>query len=105
LAKIRALQPKQIVVTHGGILKDPESCLDEIEIRLDEWAIWVRDQLRAGRTEEKMVPEFEQRVWSMLRSAGVTDAEIEAYEKVGPAASNIHGLARYWREFHPEELK
>lgn len=104
LAKVRALQPARIIVTHGGLLKDPVTPLADLERRLDDWAAWVLAQLNAGQAEAQMVPLFEQKVRAELQAAGVTPEILPTYAHGNPADKSVYGLARYWRKFHPERL-
>ncbi len=104
LEKIRALDPQRLVLAHFGAVDDPRPRLDELERRLTDWAGWMAEQIRAGRTEEQIVPLFEQRVAGELRAAGVDAAGLAAYEQADPAAMSVAGLARYWRKHHPGEL-
>jgi glyoxylase-like metal-dependent hydrolase (beta-lactamase superfamily II) len=103
LARLRALAPRRILLTHGGILTDI-AALDVLEHRLEVWSRWVLREMQAGHPEEEIIPAFERFVWSELRAAGLGDEQIAAYEQGDPAAMSAAGLARYWRKFHPEAL-
>lgn len=101
LARLRELAPDRILLTHGGVLRGTQP-LDALEARLDAWSQWVLQQLRAGKPESTMVRKFEEFVWSELRSGGLDDAGIAAYEQGDPAAMSAYGLARYWHKHPPE---
>lgn len=104
LAKIRALQPRRLALTHCGFVDDVEPRLAELEQRLARWAEWMRAELRAGREPAEITPRFERYVWDELRAAGLDDDAIATYEQADPAAMSVTGLARYWRKLHPEAL-
>lgn len=104
LAKIRALQPQRMALTHFGFVDDVEARLTELEQRLERWAEWMLVELRAGREPVEITPRFERYVWDDLRAAGLDDEEIATYEQADPAAMSVTGLARYWRKFRPEAL-
>lgn len=104
LAKIRALQPHRMALTHCGFVDDVGPRLAELEQRLGRWAEWMRAELRAGREPAEITPHFERYVWNELRAAGLDDDAIATYEQADPAAMSVTGLARYWRKRHPEAL-
>lgn len=104
LERLRALLPGRMFVTHFGEVQDPALRLEEVERRLEAWALWMRERLRNGFTEEQLVPRFEQLVTDDLRSAGVKPGLLAVYEQADPAAMSVAGLARYWRKFHPETI-
>ncbi|MBV8901664.1 MAG: MBL fold metallo-hydrolase [Verrucomicrobia bacterium] len=104
LARLRALLPARMFVTHFGEAQDPATRLGEVERRLDAWALWIREHLRNGVTEEQLVPMFERFVTGDLRAAGVNDDLLAVYEQADPASMSVTGLARYWRKFHPEAI-
>lgn len=104
LRKIRALAPRELVLTHFGSLTDVSARLDELDQRLDAWADWMLGELRSGRPDAAIIPRFEQRVWDELRAAGLDDAGVATYEQADPAAMSVTGLARYWRKRRPEML-
>ena len=91
---MRALLPARVFVTHFGEVQDPATRLGEVEQRLEAWALWVREHLRNGFTEDQLVPLFEQFVIRDLRSAGVSDDLLAVYEQADPAAMSVPGLAR-----------
>lgn len=104
LQKIMALKPRRLFVTHFGELDHPAARLNELVERLLDWAEWIAEELKIKMPEEKIVPLFEQRVWSELRAAGLDDAGVDIYEQADPAAMSVTGLARYWRKFRPEAI-
>ena len=104
LDRLRTLQPETVFVTHYGRLDDPAARFDELERRLRAWADWMKDELRAGKDETVILPEFNQWVLDGLRAEGLNDDELAAYEQANPAFMSVAGLVRYWRKFHPEAL-
>jgi glyoxylase-like metal-dependent hydrolase (beta-lactamase superfamily II) len=104
LARLRALLPARMYVTHFGEVQDPATRLGEVERRLEAWALWIREHLRNRVPEAHLVSLFEQFVSDELRSAGVNDELLAVYEQADPAAMSVTGLVRYWRKFHPEAI-
>jgi glyoxylase-like metal-dependent hydrolase (beta-lactamase superfamily II) len=103
--KIRALNPARLYLPHFGLLEGSiSSHLDALKERIDRWAIWFRDQLRAGRDDKQMIPAFAQCVAEELRAAGATEDQARDYERADPSFMAVSGALRYWRKFHPEEI-
>ncbi|MDW8425291.1 MAG: MBL fold metallo-hydrolase [Meiothermus sp.] len=104
LAKIRALNPRKLYLTHFGETDDVGPHLSALEARLLEWADWIKVRLKAGQTREQMVLEFAAYVAATLRSAGLSDEEVQEYELADPSWMSVDGLVRYWNKHHPEEV-
>ncbi len=104
LDKIRALGPASIHITHFGRLDDPQPALNVLEERLFSWADWMKQRLLEGKSEEEIIPEFEEFTIQQLLADGTPDEFLATYEQADPASMSVAGLARYWRKFHPELL-
>ena len=104
LEKIRALKPASIYVTHFGEIKDPFASLEELERRLANWADWMKQRMREGKSEEEILPEFRRFAEAELRTAGTSEECVKTYEQANPASMSVAGLIRYWRKHHPEEV-
>ena len=104
LARSRSLAPRRLVLTHFGEVTDVAARLDELEQRLEHWAEWMRQELRAGHEPGEITPRFERFVWDELRAAGLDDNGVATYEQADPAAMSVTGLARYWRKLRPDAL-
>ncbi len=104
LARIRALNPRKLYLTHFGETEDVGPHLSALEAKLLEWADWMKERLKAGKTREQIVPEFEAYVAATLRAAGLSDEEVQEYEFADPSWMSVDGLVRYWNKHHPEEV-
>jgi glyoxylase-like metal-dependent hydrolase (beta-lactamase superfamily II) len=104
IAKIRALNPRKLYLTHFGQTEDTQAHLNALEAKLLEWADWMKARLKAGQTREQIVPEFEAYVAATLRAAGLSEEEIQEYEFADPSWMSVDGLVRYWNKHHPEEV-
>ncbi len=104
IARIRALKPGKIYLTHFGETEDVGSHLNALEANLVEWAEWIRQKLKAGLTREEMVGAFEAYVAATLRAAGLSEEEVQEYEFADPAWMSVDGLVRYWNKHHPEDV-
>jgi glyoxylase-like metal-dependent hydrolase (beta-lactamase superfamily II) len=104
LQRIRALNAVRLFLTHYGLRSSPEIHLAELETRLTEWSVWMKERMLAGTSEEKILPEFRRFTEHQLLANGVTPSDLEAYEQADPAAMSVTGLCRYWRKYHPDLL-
>jgi len=104
LEKIRALKPPSIYVTHFGEIKNPLASLHELEKRLGNWADWLKQRMREGKSEEEIGPEFQRFAEAELRNGGASEEVVKIYEQADPASMSVAGLIRYWRKHHPDEV-
>jgi glyoxylase-like metal-dependent hydrolase (beta-lactamase superfamily II) len=104
LDKIRNLKPASLHITHFGKVADPIAALDALEKRIFGWADWMKQQLRAGKSEAEIIPEFEKFTAQELLGDGTPIEDLATYEQADPASMSVAGLARYWRKFHPEQV-
>jgi glyoxylase-like metal-dependent hydrolase (beta-lactamase superfamily II) len=106
IAKIRALNPAELYLPHGGLVPgDIAAHLDLLEERLIRWSIWFRDRLRLGDDAARMTPAFAEYVVAELRSAGAAETELAAYEQADPSFMAVSAAIRYWTKHHPEKVK
>ncbi|MER3483315.1 MAG: MBL fold hydrolase [Meiothermus sp.] len=104
IAKVRALKPKTLYLTHFGEFTKVGEHLDALEATLGDWGEWMRLRLKEGKTRNQIVLEFEAYVAGQLHRAGLGDAEVQEYEFADPAWMSVDGLMRYWSKFHPQEI-
>ncbi|MBV8097793.1 MAG: MBL fold metallo-hydrolase [Verrucomicrobia bacterium] len=104
LNRVRALNPAQLFLTHFGLQARPDVHLTELETRLMDWAVWMKERMLEGKSEEKILPEFQRFTGDQLLAAGASPADLQAYEQADPAGMSVTGLCRYWRKHHPELL-
>jgi glyoxylase-like metal-dependent hydrolase (beta-lactamase superfamily II) len=105
LARVRALRPAQLLLTHFGVRQTPELHIAELENRLSDWAEWMKNRILEGKSEEEIQPEFRRFTEDQLLAKGASPSDLIAYEQADPAAMSVTGLCRYWRKHHPECLK
>jgi glyoxylase-like metal-dependent hydrolase (beta-lactamase superfamily II) len=105
IAKVRALNTKKLYLPHFGPVEGSVSShLDALDDRIDRWALWFRDRIRAGDGEEEMLPAFAEYVAGDLRKHGATEDEIRDYECADPSFMAVGAALRYWRKHHPGEV-
>jgi len=104
VGKIEKIDPDRLCLTHFGLFSDPAFHLKELSDRLIAWAEWIKNALRAGKSEEAIVSEFEQFAEQEILRSGIGEKGVAVYEQADPAAMSVTGLSRYWKKHHPEAL-
>jgi glyoxylase-like metal-dependent hydrolase (beta-lactamase superfamily II) len=106
IGKIRALKPARLYLPHFGLVEGSiSSHLDALEERIRRWALWFRDEIRAGREEKYLIPAFAEYFAEEMRAAGAADNLVRDYERADPSFMAVSGALRYWRKHHPEEFE
>jgi glyoxylase-like metal-dependent hydrolase (beta-lactamase superfamily II) len=88
IERIRAWQPRRLVMTHFGAAEDVEDQLAELGRRLDAWA---------GRAREQDLDTFVGGIRAEV-GAHVDRDTAAAYEQAAPPEQMYAGLERYWRK-------
>jgi glyoxylase-like metal-dependent hydrolase (beta-lactamase superfamily II) len=104
IARIAKLDPENLCLTHFGLFANAIAHLEELSVRLSAWAEWIKNALRAGKSEEVIVPEFHRFAEQEILGTGIGQKGVALYEQADPAAMSVTGLSRYWRKHHPEAL-
>jgi glyoxylase-like metal-dependent hydrolase (beta-lactamase superfamily II) len=103
IAKIRALNARNLYLTHFGKVKGSiAEHLNALEERVTRWAEWFRAKIRAGTHEEELVREFTAIEHAELRACGATEDDVEGYEAADPSYMAVSAGLRYWRKYHPD---
>src|SRR6202008_4003897 len=89
LNRIRALSPVQLFLTHFGLQTKPEVPLAELETRLMDWAIWMKERMLEGKSDEEIVPEFQRFTEGQLLAAGGFPPDLLGFEQGGPGWSRV----------------
>ena len=105
IGKIRALEAKKLYLPHFGAIEGSIAAhLDALDERIRLWAIWFRDQMRAGQGEAHLISAFAEYLANELREKGATQDEVRDYECADPSFMAVGAALRYWQKFHPEEV-
>ncbi len=104
LQRVRELAPDALYLTHFGRTDDVREHVDRLEAKLEAWASWTLNALRAGRDDQELIEEFVRYWREDLRACGLDEERIREYELADPPWMNLQGLVRYWRKHHPEAL-
>jgi glyoxylase-like metal-dependent hydrolase (beta-lactamase superfamily II) len=105
LEKLRVLNAEAIYVTHFGKITNARASLDELEKRLTSWADWMKQRMQEGKSEDEIIPQFQLFAEDELRMGGATEKDLKTYEQADPASMSVAGLTRYWRKYHPEDIR
>jgi glyoxylase-like metal-dependent hydrolase (beta-lactamase superfamily II) len=105
IEKVRALEAGKLYLPHFGPVEGSISLhLDALAECIRRWAIWFRDRIRAGQSQEQLASAFAQYVAQELRGHGATEKEAGNYECADPSFMAVGGALRYWQKYHPEEV-
>jgi glyoxylase-like metal-dependent hydrolase (beta-lactamase superfamily II) len=106
IAKMRALKAARLYLPHFGVVEDGvTSHFDALAERVQHWANWFRDEIRAGREEAELVEKFAHYESSDIRDSGVSEEVVNDYELADPSFMAVSAAIRYWRKLHPEAVK
>lgn len=97
--KIRNIDPEAIYPTHFGKYTDVESHLDTLQKNLNHFSEWIGERVKAGKSDEEIVPEFESYTHEILNRHNLSKELIKAYELSDPFWMNVYGLTRYWKKY------
>jgi glyoxylase-like metal-dependent hydrolase (beta-lactamase superfamily II) len=95
VARLRALRPRRLLLTHFGPYDDPEWHLDELLARLFGWAGWLEARLAAGEAPASIVPALERRGAAEVADAGGRNDAVVGYELATPSHMTVAGIARW----------
>jgi glyoxylase-like metal-dependent hydrolase (beta-lactamase superfamily II) len=106
IAKIRRLNPARLYLPHFGVVEgEVPAHLDALEERVNRWAEWFRDEIRAGRSEEELISSFARYEEEDLRKGGAAEEDLVSYECADPSFMAVSAAERYWRKYHPEAVE
>lgn len=97
VARIRALRPRALLLTHFDAVDDPEWHLDDLLARLFSWAGWMDGRLEGGSGTEELVAALRRRGDAEIRDAGGDDDMVRRYDLSVSYEMIVDGLARYLR--------
>lgn len=107
IARLRALAPRRLLLTHFGAADDVAWHLDDLTARLFQWAGWIEGRLDApDAAPAALVSALEARgareIERALARTGDVDAEtlatlVRGYELATPSFMTIQGIRRWMR--------
>ena len=96
IAILRKAKPSALYLTHYNRIEAIDDHLNDLDGVLEAWAIWIKEQMAKGLTNEEMVPLFMKYTADQLRRAGLDEPTIQLYEAANPSWMSVAGLVRYW---------
>lgn len=85
IGRLKSLHPDRLYLAHFGAVDRPDQHLGALKNRLDDWAAWIEPYFKAGEDSEEVVPKFVKYTQDQLREEGVSEQDVQRYEKVTPA--------------------
>jgi glyoxylase-like metal-dependent hydrolase (beta-lactamase superfamily II) len=98
IARLRALRPRRLYLTHFGPSNDPEWHFDSVLTRLFFLTGWVEARLAAEPDTKILADEWFRREAEEVVATTGRDDLVEPYELVVGSRMNVEGLARYLRK-------
>ena len=96
IARMRALRPARLLLTHFGAFDDAEWHLDELLGRLHEWAGWIEARLETeGGDAAAVVPALRRKGEAEVARAGGDARLVEGYELATPSPMTVTGVQRW----------
>lgn len=92
---MRGLSPKCVCPTHFGSYEDVERHLSELELRLQEWLLFVEERIDAGLSKQDIVEEFGAMNDAELLREGAGREESEGYQVTGDYEVQVTGLMHH----------
>lgn len=96
--RIADCQFETIYPTHFGAVNEVQPHLQGIKSLLQEAAVFVRRQMEAGVSRDKLVERYTNWNRERARVQGLDDFAIHQYETANPLYMSVDGIMRYWRK-------
>ncbi|RMF37690.1 MAG: MBL fold metallo-hydrolase [Chloroflexi bacterium] len=105
LARLRALHPTHLLLTHfGAYTGDVDEHLEALEARLDRWGELILAQMRSGAEETAITQALQAEITEEIQALGEGDVMVRRQGLVSPVVLSVLGYQRYYRKHHPERL-
>lgn len=97
IQKLRALHSATLYLAHFGPVFNTVAHFNQLELMLDDWKNWMKPFYDKQVLPAEIVPQFVTYSQNQLREYGVSEGDIERYEKGNPSFMSVTGLLRYWK--------
>ena len=102
VARLRALRPKRLYLTHFGAADDPDWHFDDLLCRLFLWAGWAGARLAAEPDTTAVAGELQSLADAELVEVTGDEGALQPYWLAsGSYQMTVDGLARYFRRHRP----
>lgn len=97
IALIKSRRPGQLFLTHFGVVTNPAAHLAELEIMLNDWALWMKNYSGQQVDQKEVTDKFMAYTQKQLEVRGLSPQDIQRYEYANPSWMSVAGLLRYWK--------
>jgi len=98
VARLRALQPRRLFLTHFGAFDDAQWHFDDLLLRLGNWMGWVEARLAETPDTAAVTEELRRRGDAEIVALTGGDALVWPYEVATSYKMTVDGMARYFRK-------
>lgn len=98
IAKLRSINPEQLLLTHYGPVKGVTDHLDQLDARLDRWTDLVAGLQKQGLEREELVARLTEDAAEEIQAAGESTETQGSVSNVTPFGMAIDGMTRYLRK-------
>lgn len=98
LAILEERNASKFYLTHFDAITNTKEHLAELRLILEDWSQWVKKEWKAGKTADKITPEFSKYTANQLQALGVDEMGVKQYEAANPSWMSVAGLIRYWKK-------
>ena len=95
IERIRQIEPRSICPTHFGRFDDVERHLAELEQRLQDWLLFVEEQMDRGDERDEIADELRVRGDAEMLAEGAGPEDSGSYDLAGDYPTLVDGLMRY----------
>ncbi len=86
-------------LTHFGMIKNVATHMGQLKNSINAYVDFVKPFAQKEIAPNEILPEFRKFVQAFLRSNGISEEELMAYEAANPADMSVYGLLRYWTKY------
>lgn len=106
IERLRTLPATRLYLPHFGLIEDDLAAhFEALAERVRRWADWFRAQLRRGRSESELVPDFARYEAEDILAAGAAPERVADYERADPSFMAVTASIRYWQKYHPAAVE
>jgi hypothetical protein len=102
ITRMRAADPRRLLLTHFGAVDDVAWHLDDLLSRLYNWAGWIEARLGADPDVVALVAALKARGDAEVMDAGGSDLLALGYELATPSHMTVTGIARWLKKRRDE---
>ncbi len=92
---VRQIDPQVVCPTHYGSYEDVDRHMGELEQRLQDWLLFVEEQIDEGAEREQIADELKAKGDAEMLTEGASPEESEHYDLAGNYEMLVDGLMRY----------